>query len=181
MLKRIAWAGLGGGLIAGVFLFGVTMVLKDLSPAENKYGALFGYASMFLGFSLIFVAVKQQRDVAQGGVIRFLPALAMGLGITLIAGVIYVLAWEVTLATTGMDFAGTYGDAMIEAARAKGVSGEELAAVETRTRKFVDMYRNPLFRMPITLTEIVPPGLLVSLVSASLLSNSRFLPARANA
>jgi hypothetical protein len=43
------------------------------------------------------------------------------------------------------------------------------------------MYRNPLFRMPITLTEIVPPGLLVSLVSASLLSNSRFLPARANA
>jgi len=34
--------------------------------------------------------------------------------------------------------------------------------------------------MPITFTEIFPVGVLVSLVSAALLRNPRFLPARAD-
>jgi hypothetical protein len=37
-------------------------------------------------------------------------------------------------------------------------------------------YRNPFLRMPMTTIEIFPVGLLVSLVSAGLLRNSRFLP-----
>ena len=43
------------------------------------------------------------------------------------------------------------------------------------------MYANPLFRLPITFTEILPVGLIVSLISALLLRNSRFMPARAKA
>jgi hypothetical protein len=41
------------------------------------------------------------------------------------------------------------------------------------------MYRNPLYRMPITFIEMFPVGLLVSLISATILRNSRVLPARA--
>jgi hypothetical protein len=40
-------------------------------------------------------------------------------------------------------------------------------------------YANPMIRMPMTFAEIFPVGLLVSLVSAGLLRNPRFLPARA--
>jgi len=36
-------------------------------------------------------------------------------------------------------------------------------------------YANPFYRMPMTFTEIFPVGVLVSLVSAALLRNSRFL------
>ena len=39
-------------------------------------------------------------------------------------------------------------------------------------------YRNPLFRMLVTLSEIFPVGLLVSLVSAALLRFPGFLPRR---
>ena len=39
-------------------------------------------------------------------------------------------------------------------------------------------YANPLYRMPMTFAEIFPVGLLVALVSAALLRNPRFLPAR---
>ena len=43
---------------------------------------------------------------------------------------------------------------------------------------FKVQYANPLFRMPMTFAEIFPVGVLVSLVSAALLRNSRFLSAR---
>lgn len=44
---------------------------------------------------------------------------------------------------------------------------------------FRRQYANPLFRMPVAFVEIFPVGVLVSLISAALLRNSRFLPARA--
>jgi hypothetical protein len=40
------------------------------------------------------------------------------------------------------------------------------------------MYANPLYRLPITFVEMFPIGVLISAVSAALLRNSRFLPAR---
>ena len=39
-------------------------------------------------------------------------------------------------------------------------------------------YADPLFRLPMTFTEIFPVGLLVSVVCAGLLANRRFLPVR---
>ncbi|MFZ2752698.1 MAG: hypothetical protein WAZ48_04545 [Lysobacteraceae bacterium] len=43
---------------------------------------------------------------------------------------------------------------------------------------FKTQYANPLFRMPMTFTEIFPPGVLVSLNGAGLLRKPGFLPAR---
>ena len=43
---------------------------------------------------------------------------------------------------------------------------------------FKVQYADPMFRLPMTFVEIFPVGVLVSLVSAGLLRNSRFLPAR---
>ena len=98
MLKRIGWAGLIAGVISGGFLFLMMLAFRGVPLQDNQFGALLGYASMLVALSFIFVAIKRQRDVAQGGVIRFLPAFGMGLAISVIAGVIYALAWEVTLA-----------------------------------------------------------------------------------
>jgi hypothetical protein len=39
-------------------------------------------------------------------------------------------------------------------------------------------YANPFFRLPMTFLEMFPVGILVSLISAALLRNARFLPAR---
>ena len=43
-------------------------------------------------------------------------------------------------------------------------------------KAFAESYKNPFYRMPITFTEIFPVGILVSLVSAGLLRNARFMP-----
>jgi hypothetical protein len=46
-------------------------------------------------------------------------------------------------------------------------------------RAFAAMYANPAIRMGITFVEMFPIGIVISLISAALLRNSRFLPARA--
>ena len=178
MLKRIGWAGLIAGVISGGFLFLMMLAFRGVPLQDNQFGALLGYASMLVALSFIFIAIKRQRDVAQGGVIRFLPAFGMGLAISIIAGVIYALAWEVTLAVTGLDFGASYTEASIAVAKEQGMSGAELEAYTAQMQGFADMYANPVFRIPMTFTEIFPVGVLVSLISALLLRNSRFLPAK---
>ena len=63
---------------------------------------------------------------------------------------------------------------LIDEQKAAGVSGEALAKFTAEMDKFKIDYANPLFRLPMTFTEIFPVGVLVSLVSAGLLRNSRF-------
>ena len=98
--------------------------------------------------------------------------------ISFVAGVIYVLAWEATVAYTHMDFASDYAKLMIAHEKAKGVTGAALAKFSAEMAQFKVQYANPLYRLPMTFIEIFPVGVLVSLISAALLCNRRFLPAR---
>ncbi len=176
MLRRILSYGLGAGLIVGGALFAITVTLGGHPP--SGLGMLIGYLTMLVALSLVFVAIKRHRDIALGGVIRFWPAFGLGLGVSLVASVCYVLAWEAALAVSGMDFAATYADAVIERQKAKGVSGEALARLVADMESFKASYANPAYRVPMTFTEIFPVGLIVSLVSAAILRNPRVLPVR---
>ena len=171
MLRKILSWGVIGGVIAGGLLSISVLALR-------QHGMASGYLIMLLGLSTIFVAIKRQRDIEQGGVIRFWPAFGLGIGISVIAGIVYVAIWETSVALAGVDFAGDYARAVIAQQKANGASGAELAKVSVEMAAFQAQYANPLFRWPMTFVEIFPVGVLVSVVSAGLLCNSRFLPAR---
>ena len=176
MLRSVLVYGVVAGLIVGVPLFGLTVAMNGYP--ETRYSAVIGYSIMLVALSTVFVAIKRYRDETLGGVIRFWPAFGLGLGISFVAGVFYVVAWEAAVAATHMDFAGRYANAIIEQQKAKGVTGEALANVVAGMERFKAQYANPLYRLPMTFAEIFPVGVLVSLVSAGLLRNRRFLPAR---
>jgi hypothetical protein len=175
MLRNILVYGAIGGIIVAIPTFTIPWQFANHIPSGT--GMLIGYASMLIALTTVFLGIKQQRDT-QGGVIRFLPALGIGLAISIVAGIFYVLAWELVLAVTHMDFAGDYAKAAIAHQKARGVSGAALARTVAEMEDFKRSYANPFYRMTMTLTEILPVGVLVSLVSAGLLRNSRFLPAR---
>ena len=180
MISNIVKAGLLAGAIAGGGLSLVVAIAGDRLGFGGAAMAV-GYAIMLVAFSVVFLAVRHQRDVAGGGVIRFWPAFGMGLAISIIAGVVYVAAWELAQATVMEgDFATRYAAAMVAERRAAGASAAEIARLSTDLAKFVADYRDPLVRWPMTFLEILPVGILVSLVSAALLRNPRFLPARAS-
>jgi hypothetical protein len=175
MIRTILVFGTIAGLAVGIPLSCFALAFDGAPP---PYGMAIGYTMMLVALSAVFVGVKRHRDVALGGTIRFWPAFGMGLAISAVAGIFYVLAWETAVAVSGIDFARAYATAMIEQERARGASAAELARFTAEMATFQAQYANPLFRLPMTFTEIFPVGILVSLVSAGLLRNSRFLPAR---
>jgi len=173
MLRTILIFGLAAGLVVAVPMNLMMIFGKE---GDGSHSLVTGYALMLLAFTFTFVGVKHHRDRALGGVIRFLPALLVGLGISVVASVIYVIAWEITLHATNFAFIDDYSRAMLEGARAKGASAAELARMTAETETFRTQYASPLFRLPMTFIEIFPVGVVVSLVTAGLLRNSRFLP-----
>ena len=176
MLRTILIYGVIAGVVVGVPLSILTLSMSGQSMMH--YGMLIGYLTMLIALSAIFLGIKRHRDVELGGVIKFWPALALGLGISFVAGVIYVIAWEVSCALAHVDFASSYARAMIAEQEAKGVSGAALSRFKAEMEQFKVQYANPLYRWPMTFAEIFPVGVIVSLISAALLRNSRFLPAR---
>jgi hypothetical protein len=176
MIRRILLTGLLAGLIVAVPMFTMAVALDGHPPL--RYGMLLGYLTMLVAFSTVFMAIKRRRDVELGGLIRFWPAFGLGLGISLVASIVYVLGWEAVLAVTHMDFAGEYARTLLAEKQAGGASAEAMARLTEQMGRFRMQYAQPLYRLPMTFIEIFPVGVLVSLVSAGLLRNGRFLVAR---
>jgi len=177
MFRDILKYGLIGGLVVGIIDFTMFTMAGDDPHFEN--GMLIGYTVMLVALSSVFLGIKHHRDAGLGGVIRFWPAFGMGLAISGIAAVFYVVAWEASQAITHADFIGAYSSAVLAQAHADGKSAKEIAELTIELAKLKVNYANPLWRVAMTFTEIFPVGVLVSLVSALLLRSPRFLPARA--
>lgn len=158
------------GSIAGIIvaaLMALSIAFKEKMALTT--GMIFGYASMLIAFVMIFIAVKQYRDSQLGGSISFGKAFLIGLGITLIASTIYALTWELEYRFLYPDFMDQYNKQALDQLNASGASPADIAAATKEGQKMAEMYRNPLFRIPMTFAEIFPVGLVVSLVAALIL------------
>ncbi len=176
-MLRIAliYGAIAGTIVIGVMTFGIVLE-GDKNGAAS--GQVFGYLTMLVALTLIFVGVKRHRDVNHGGVIKFAPAFLTGLAIAAIAGVFYVIGWEIYLAISDHAYIEQYTSAVIEKKQAAGMAGAELEKLIADMAAMEKYYSNPLLRMPITFSEIFPVGLLISVVSAAVLQNPKTLPAR---
>jgi hypothetical protein len=179
MIRIVAIHGSIAGLIVAVPMVWLMLTLTPESAPGN--GVVYGYLTMIVALTAVFLGIKRYRDKALGGTIKFGTALLVGLGISTVASLFYVIGWEISLAASGFDFAGSYSKSLVDAARAKGATPAELQKVTADAADFVKNYANPLFRVPVTFVEMFPVGVLISLISAAVLRNSRVLPARARA
>ncbi len=167
-----------GGIIGVLVIALMSVTLFVLGPEGGGTSELVGYATMIVVMSLIFIGIKRYRDVEHGGVIKFKQGATVGAGIAVIAGIFYVISWEFVLAMTDFAFIETYSQSLINAAKADDLSASEEAARLAEIEDAKELYRNPLFRLPITFVEVFPVGLVIALISAAILKNSKVLPAR---
>ena len=165
------------GAIAGVIVVIGMFISITFVADHGAMGMVAGYLSMLAALLFVFVGVKRYRDVDLGGVIGFRKAFGVGLGIGLVASLFYILGWEVYMWRTGGTFMADYIAQSVEDMRAAGKSAAEIAQFSSEMDAMAQQYRNPLFRMALTLTEILPVALIVSIVSAALLRRSSFMPA----
>ncbi len=165
MKKTVLTFGIIAGLICGAMFFIFAPGEGESYDFEN--GQLYGYITMAIALSSIFFAVKQYRDKHLGGSIKFGKAFLIGLYITGVAGVVYVASWELYSLTMSNDFADQYMAYMKTQLAEEGMSEAEIEKEVASQQEMMDLYKNNIpFRLAISFTEILPVGLLISLISA---------------
>ena len=171
-MKKIVWTF---GLIAGGIMSAMMLLTLPFHNqiGFNAAGYIVGYTSMVLAFLMVYFGVRTYRDNAAGGRVTFGRAFLVGLWITLIGSLCYVVTWELIYYFVTPDFMDKYAAFELAKARAAGASAQELAAKATQLAQFARMYRNPLFNAAMTLIEPLPVGLVFTLVSAGIVSRKK--------
>jgi hypothetical protein len=132
---------------------------------------------MVIALSLVFFGIKSYRDNHLNGSITFGRGFKVGILITLIACVMYCLTWEVCYNFLTPDFGEKWTAHYIENIKKSGGSEAEINAATEEMAKTWEMYENPVIRFGMTMMEILPVGIIVTLLSAALLRKKEILPA----
>jgi len=162
------------GIIAGTIVSVIMLIsMSTMSHCEGSIdfntGMLIGYASMLLAFSMVFIGIRNYRDKHNEGVISFGKAFKLGFMIVLIASTMYVVAWLIDYFYFMPDFMEKYSEQMIEELKASNASQVEIDEKIKEMASFGEMYKNPFFNAMMTYMEILPVGLIVTLISSLIL------------
>lgn len=170
MRKVVLTFGLiGGGMLAAMML--LTLPFMEQIGFDN--GMVIGYTTMLLAFLMVYFGVRSYRDHVAGGTISFGRAFKVGGLISLVTIACYVATWQFIYHRITPDFAERYGEHYVEKARAGGATEPVLDSLRTQMAEFAESYKNPLVNIGFTFLEPTPVALLVTLVSAGLLSRRR--------
>ena len=170
MKKNIIIYGIIGGIVVSVLmLFTVNYASHCEGNVDYDTSMLIGYASMLVALSLVFVGIRNYRDKYNAGIIGFGKAFKIGIMIVLIASTIYVVAWLIDCFFFIPDFAEKYSAQTLGKLKASGASQVEIDKKAKEMANFVRMFKNPLFNGMMAYVEILPVGLIVTLISSLIL------------
>ena len=174
MRQTVVRYGFKAGAILSALMVATFVIGKLIGWENHGYGGMaVGYTTMVLSFILIHAGVRSYRDTVTGGEVRFWPALRVGLMITLIASACYSATWLVVSPLITPNFAERYGAEAVKQAETRGAPPAEVEKIRTDMANFATMYKNPLYKFGMTILEPLPVGLLMSLISATVLSRRR--------
>jgi hypothetical protein len=171
MKKTILTFGLIAGVLSSVMMCATLPFLKDLE--HGSAGLILGYTAIVLAALVIFFGVRSYRDNLAGGVISFGRGFTIGLGITLISCVFYVITWEIIYFNFMSHSMDGYFAKLIQQAQASPGTPEAIQAKVAAVRHSQQLYQNPFFNALYTVIEPLPVDLFITLVSAIILRKKR--------
>ncbi len=160
----LVYGFISGAIVALMLIVSFLILVKNIPEGEEHdmtWGMIIGFTSQFLALSFIFIATHQYKKNVLGGSIKFWPALKIGLLISFIASTIYVVTWVILYKTGSSEIMETM--AQKEIADAKP---EDVDAIKARW----EFYRTYPGLILWTYLEILPTGILFSLISATIFS-----------
>jgi len=164
MKKNVLVFGLISGLIVSVFCAISGFLCSEKDDFEGSM--IIGFSVMIIAFSFVFVGIKNYRDKYNNGVISFGTAFRLGLYIILIASTMYVITWLLVYHFFIPDFMEKYSAHMIKVLKESGAGQAEIDKEVLKMDSLKEMYKNPLFIILLTYAEILPVGLIISLIGA---------------
>ncbi len=168
-MKRIV---LTFGLIAGAILSAWMIAFLPFMKSDSfdpDIGMVVGYSTMLLAFLMIFFGIRSYRDNVGGGTMTFGRAVGIGLLITAVASLLYVVTWQILYYNFVPDFADRYEACIMRDLREDGASPAE---IEKTRQQMVQMKRwmaNPVTNAALTFLEPLPVGLVMTFVCAGIL------------
>ncbi len=166
MKKTILTFGLISGFLSSLMMVATVPFIDNIGFDKGEY---VGYTAIVLSFLLVFFGIRSYRDNTANGQITFAKAFGVGISITLISCIFYVVTWEVLYFHVLHGFMDKYGAHMIAKLQASGASAATLQAKTEEVKKFKAMYDNPLINAAMTFIEPFPVGLVITLLSAAFL------------
>ncbi|MBX9734011.1 MAG: DUF4199 domain-containing protein [Chitinophagaceae bacterium] len=163
MKKNVLVYGCLSGSIFVIFMF---LLGRYHNSFDMERGMIYGYTTMILAFSFVFAGVKNYRDKYTGGTLSFGKAFQLGLLISLLSSCFYVASWLVVNKTMLPNFADEYADAYVKKTAASGASPAVIAKTTKEMEEFKTMYKNPVYVVLMTFLEVLPVGILISLIAA---------------
>lgn len=170
MKRSILVFGAISGVIISTFM-AISMALMGCSSdGDMTGGMIIGFSAMVVSFSFVFIGIKNFRDKQNGGVLTFGKGFLLGFMISLVASTMYVVTWAFEYHLFLPDFMDKYTAIQIKQFQESGVSGaaldEAIKGLEAENYKYK---HNPFFFTMYTYMEILPVGILISLISALIL------------
>ncbi|CAN5622680.1 hypothetical protein BH11BAC1_BH11BAC1_13090 [soil metagenome] len=171
MKRSILVFGIIAGVIVSTFMaIAMAMMGCDSENNAGNSGMIIGFSSMVVAFSFVFVGIKNYRDKQNGGTITFGRAFLLGTMISLIASTMYVATWAVEFHYFLPDFMDKYSAMQIKQLHESGITGAALdSAVKDIETASYNYKNNPFFFAMYTYMEILPIGILITLISSLIL------------
>ncbi len=166
-MKKTIWLfGIIAGLICSIWMAGFLAFGKF---EDFDKGLIYGYASMIIAFSLIYIAIKNHKEKYLEGSINFKTAFKIGALITIIASTIYVIVWLICYFNFLHDFGDKYVEFTINKMKASNASQDEINKYIKDMKDFGETYDNPIYNALLTYSEILPVGFIITVICAFIL------------
>lgn len=175
------------GLLAGVViaaLVWITAALTERDAINFERLEFVGYASMLVALSMVFFGIKSYRDNVGNGRITFWKGVQVGVLISLIAGVLYFAgAASYGIVNPGFEenFMRKFTELKVGKLKEQGASQEQIDQAKAEVDVMQTLFQSPILFFLVCLMEILPVGIVVTLISAALLRKGEVLPAPSTA
>ena len=172
MKKNIIIYGLIAGIVVSTLMLFNINYISQAGNVDYNTSLVLGYASMLIAFSLVYVGIRNYRDKYNGGVISFGKAFKLGIMIVLIASTIFVAVWLIDYFFFIPDYMEKYSAHELDKLKASGASQVDIEKETKELANFARMFKNPFFNAMMTYAEILPVGLIVTLISSLILKRT---------
>lgn len=162
MKKIILTYGIVSGALISILMATSVLMFKDGTDFNDNM--IFGIIIMIVALLIAFLAVWKFRKV-DNEKYNYKRAFLVGLGVSFISSLMYVLTWEVVYNFYFPDFMEKYSEYCVKQLADSGASADAVTAKQTEMANQATMYKHTWYRMLLTFAEVFPLGVVASLVA----------------
>jgi len=178
MTKTVLTFGILSGLIIAALVW-TTATLADRDAIAFERLDIVGYASMLIALTMVFFGIKSYRDKVGKGTITFWKGVQVGFLISLISAFLYwggAISYGIVNPNFEANFIRKFTDLKVNKPAEQGAPQAQIDKAKSEVEMMQTLFKNPVLFFLVCLMEMLPVGIVVTLISAALMRRRELLP-----